>query len=898
MTSELWCRACGAQAQRSDAWCSLCGVALDRPDPGAARVGQVISVKGKLLRRNGIALHEAGGTVLVLLKGDETVDMPAAEFDAAKPVEVPGPPVGGAAGRLWKALRAYQVSQLDGKWNPQQLLDAALVHAVASNGTRRAAALDALTLGAPDLLPALGLTAPELAWYQARAAAGAGDTATMLGWLEQLPAQGYALRVPMLLVLSGDLLRDAALGARAAALLAPFASADADARALHAALARPGTVDVTGPLVPFAVAAESADGQLAQWAGAIAAAERPARPFPNGLPVTAAFDSFLRFRADMPYTSTVDTLRWLPLPLLDEMIDGGTVPPALAGQPGWPERTAAYVRSRLDPGGASLADLTAAGFTAELARRHYLSQDVTALDALAADHEAVRHYRALAAWRTGTGRPGLDGLRPEAALVLSQVAEARAAVAAGQDAALTETIAADPTCWPLLWQGALQGALRLPGPLAGRYPRFAEWLALCGIQRLLFQSRWDDAAGAGRALADRTRTEVTSDEALNMVAFAEFQLGKPATALQTLDEALGGRYTTGLLVNASVVAASQGSVAAIPYLAKINAETQDPAVRAGAVERAVDLWRQDDSSPEYPPELRALVRAALGQRQADELHKTLVLVASGQDREWLAGDGAVRSVNPAQAAWVKYQRAWARRKTDGSQEGLVDIANVLVELTKSPSAPDWVAQELRQFTKNLDELVHVDFGDTSAVVLTPAIEALVAGDVLELTYRIVLAVQAATHTAFFMAEENGCVTPEYEQRMLFAAVRVYQQRKDELPESDRDYVADQVAMCVGVTGFAVRVGVINLWDDATQRFNKLVERMSYASDYVQQERIMRQKGDILNRELDPLPKRLRAYLALLAQLPLDDRARETQRQITDTVTEMEAEIARLRPSVR
>jgi hypothetical protein len=874
---------------------------MDRPDPGAARVGQVISVKGKLLRRNGIALRESAGTVLVLLKGDETLDLPTAEFDAAKaakPVEVPGPPVGGAAGRLWKALRALQVNQLDGKWNPQQVMNAAQAHATASTGARRAAALDALTLGAPDLLRSLGLTPSEVAWYQARSAAGTADTATTLGWLEQLPAHGYALRVPMLLALSADLLRDASLGARAAAQVAPFAAADLDARALHAALARPGTADVITPLVPLAVAAEGTDGQLAEWAAAIAAAERPARPFPNGLPVTAALDSYLRFRAGVPYTSTVDILRWLPLPLLDEMIDRGAVPPVLAGQPGWPERTVAYVRSRLDPGGTPLADLTAAGFTAELARRHYLSEDAAALDALPAENEAVRHYRALAAWRTGTGRPGLDGLRPEARLVLGQVAEVRAAVAAGQDAALTETIAADPTSWPLLWQGALQGALRLPGPLAGRYPRFAEWLALCGIQRLLFQSRWDDAVGAGRALAERTQLEVTSDEALNMVAFAELQLGKPATALQTLDTALGGRFTTGLLVNASVVAASQGSVAAIPYLARITSDEQDPAVRAVAVERAVDLWRQDDLSPEYPQELRALVRAALGQPQPDELHKTLVQVAAGQDREWLAGDGTVRSGNPGQAAWTKYQRAWARRKTDGSQEGLVDIANVLVELAKSPSPPDWVATELRQLTKNLDELVHVDFGDTSAVVLTPAIEALVAGDVLELTYRIVLAAQAATHTAFFLAEENGCVTPEYEQRMLFSAVRLYQQRKEELPESDREYAADQLAMCVGVTGFAVRVGLVNFWDDATKRFNLLVERMSYASDYVQQDKIMRQKGDILNRELDPLPRRLRSYLALLSELPLDDRARETQRQITETVTEMEAEIARLRPSTR
>jgi hypothetical protein len=544
VTSEPWCRACGASANWGDSRCGRCGVPLEPPDPGAPRVGQVISVKGKMmLRRNGIALQEGGGLVRVLIKGDETVDMPVAEFDLAGPVDVPGPRVGGAAGRLWRAQRASQA--FDAKWNSGTVMSTAQLHATASMGARRAAALDAMVLGAHDLLPALGLTQGEIAWYRAWVAAGAGDTATTLGWLERLPAHGYRPRVTLLLSRAADLLKDAVLGARAVAQLAAFAAADLDARALYAVLARPGTADLIGPLVAFAVATEGADGRLAEWASAITATARPALPFPGGLLVASALDCYLRFRDGAECTAKVDVLRWLPVPLLDEMIDKGAVPRELAGQPGWPAGSRAYVVSRLAPGEAGLDDLAAAGFTAELARRHYLSGDTAALDALPAGNEAVRHYRALAAWQSGAGQPSLDGLRPGARRVLGEVAAARAAVRAGEGAALTETVAADSTCWPLLWQSALQGALRLPGPLAGQYPRFAEWLALCGIQRLLFQSRFQDALAAGRALAARTGLEMTSDEALNMVAFAHFQLGQPGSALQTLDEArepgIGGR---------------------------------------------------------------------------------------------------------------------------------------------------------------------------------------------------------------------------------------------------------------------------------------------------------------------------------------------------------------------
>lgn len=894
--SEPWCRACGALANADDAWCGLCGVPLERPDPGTPRIGRVVSVKGRMLRRNGIVLRETSGSVVVLVKGDETVEMPTAELDATRPVDVPGPPVGGATGRLWLAQLAHQAGKLDAKWDTATIVNAAREQALASVGTRRAAALDALTLGAPDLLPGLDLTATELAWYQARAAAGTGATDTMLGWLERLPAQGYALRVRLMLARAADLLRDAALGARAAVQLAPFAETDLDARALHAALARAGSADLIAPLVPFAMAVQGTDGRLAEWASAISVTARPASPFPDGLPTAAALDAYLRFRDGAGPAAGADVLGLLPVALLDEMIDRGAVPPSLAGQPGWPSQTAAYVRCRLNPGEAGLPDLTAAGFTAELARRHYLSGDAAALDALPSDDEAVRHYSALAAWRSQASRPGLDWLRPAARLVLGQVAEAQAAVREGTGAILPEELAADPTCWPLLWHSALQGALRLPGPLAGQYPRFVEWLALCGIQRLLFQYRWDDALDAGRALADRTELEVTSDEALNMVAFAQLQLGKPASALQTLDDALGGRYTTGLLVNASIVAASQGSVAALPYLARITSDEQDLAVRAGAVKRAVDLWKQDDTSPTYPEELRTLVREALALPQPDELHRELVGLSDMQDTAWLAGSGLVHSANPSQAAWTRYRRTWARAKTDDDKTDLTDVAKVLADLTGQPSPPEWVGQELRDFVGQLDEAVHVDFGE--AIGLVPAIEALVAADVLGLTERIVLAAQAATHTAFFLSKEDACISPDYEQRTLFEAVRVYQRRQADLPATDQEYVGEQLAMCVSVTGFTVHRALTLRWDAATRQFNDWVERQRYANDYTQRQAIMLRKGEILDGELVPLPRRLRGYLTALDQLPLDDRDRENRRLISEAVSEMEAEISRIRPGTR
>ncbi len=198
-----------------------------------------------MLRRNGIALQEGGGLVRVLIKGDETVDMPVAEFDLAGLVDVPGPRVGGAAGRLWRAQRASQA--LDAKWNSGTVMSTAQLHATASMGARRAAALDAMVLGAHDLLPALGLTQGEIAWYRAWVAASTGDTATTLGWLERLPAHGYRPRVTLFSRGPRTCSRTPSSGPVPSPSSPRSRRLSLDARALYAVLARPGTAYLVSP---------------------------------------------------------------------------------------------------------------------------------------------------------------------------------------------------------------------------------------------------------------------------------------------------------------------------------------------------------------------------------------------------------------------------------------------------------------------------------------------------------------------------------------------------------------------------------------------------------------------------------------------------------------------------
>lgn len=251
------------------------------------------------------------------------------------------------------------------------------------------------------------------------------------------------------------------------------------------------------------------------------------------------------------------------------------------------------------------------------------------------------------------------------------------------------------------------------------------------------------------------------------------------------------------------------------------------------------------------------------------MHRALVRLACGQDREWLAGGGRVRSVNPEQVAWERYQRAWARRDPDGSQAGLPDVARELTELVKSPSAPAWAEQEMRKFIADLDEAVHTDFGEPAAVVLAPTIEALMNADALDPIYRIVFPVQAAAHAAVFLRTEGSCITPEYEQRMLFDTLRVYVRRWSEIPEDDREFADTEILRCATRVAASVTDTLMDSKAALAERYNALVERQRYADQY-ELERIAAAKLKLLNDEYRPLQARLRRYYVMLGDLPLDE----------------------------
>jgi hypothetical protein len=428
---------------------------------------------------------------------------------------------------------------------------------------------------------------------------------------------------------------------------------------------------------------------------------------------------------------------------------------------------------------------------------------------------------------------------------------------------------------------------------------------------VVFASQWEAALAAGNDLADRAGLPAIRAEALNIAAFCHHELGDQAAALRTLGVAIddapaaaqpasdargaGGPMAppaTGLLVNASVIAADAGSPAAMPYLARIARTGPNPAVRSAACRQAIDLWLGDSDAQEYPGTLRDMVRDALAARQDDEFHWRLLRLVNLADAPWLALEARIHSDTNDQAGAERYWRIRARAGTDGCDEDLSDVAAVLGGLAGEPAPPAWIRTELREFAEQLDEGVHVEFGE--AVYLAPVIEALLDAGVLDLDQRLVLAAQAGAHIAAAAAGDDGVIAPEYERRLLFEAAGEYGRRQAELTETARKYVSGELAKCFTVAARAAAVAALSGWQADTKEWNELVGAVPSGSPDPGAAR--RAKLRILD-DLQLWVTRLRGYCTALDGLPSTEAGDDVAGTLSDLIDGWSAEISRLRQFV-
>lgn len=895
----MWCRSCGLESAATP--CSNCNTPIEGPSTGADWVGVVVKVSGGLLAKTGIALPTpptpspgasvpANG-VSVLVKGTEPTVMEPEAFYALERIVTPGPEMSSAPGRLMAALAASDRRDVKAKWDRELVAAAAMALAQDSWGSRRAAAADWLLLSLDDEVQELGLTESELVWIRALLAARQGDVSTTIAQLGLLPSDGYGERANLLLSMADQILPQEDLHTTVAALLEPFAAERADGRALVAALGDTtpdeplaATRALIGTLRPMgsdelARLADGIDGELSQ---------HPSEP-----EEFAATQALAVYRSGMSGEAVDDDAGWLiagHLALYDDLIDRGTLSDKCLANVRLLNDPLHYVTARLDPARLDDGQLQAMGHVAELARRAYTVGDARTLAQLPAEHEAVRHYKALLDVKE-TGDARRENLRSEARQMLEELDAYRAELKEAPGSPPPGKVLNDPSCWAALAQEARAGRIALSADLRQRAPDFAAWLDLCEIESCIWALDWTEARNLSDALLQRVTDERLSDEIQNMAAYAQYQLNNETTALRLLESALQGRFSMNLVINTSVVASELGSEMAAPILVQVYEEAADPAVGIRALSKAIGLWLDDDQSETPPPSLVGALRNALARPLPDDSHLTFVRFAANHDQEWLAGDPPINAKSQAQKDVSQFYETKVHALLPGHTESLTDVAARLVEIHRKTPVPSWAAQELEDMVGALMDGVHVPFGEAPG--LASIIEVFLGGDVLTTPQALILGPQAGAHLAASFQESDGSTLSDNAERVfLFDPLDLYLREKASLPDGARESVGEELARCFGMAFLSLMNVTGNKVDQFGRAWEQLVQRESW--DHQNRMSILRQERGILD-EIGQWVKRCGRYNDEIRRLgPALGERKEMIDDFQQRIDRWSNEIARLR----
>lgn len=159
----------------------------------------------------------------------------------------------------------------------------------------------------------------------------------------------------------------------------------------------------------------------------------------------------------------------------------------------------------------------------------------------------------------------------------------------------------------------------------------------------IFSAQWERALISAKEVLRITNQEDIRDEALNLLACAQWQLGHDEQAIKALLHALEGEYNASLQTNIGVIAANLEPKIATEYLGQLSIEAPTTELKYAALIRGVSIWSkglsEDDESP--MPKLLSMATRNLASSSLDsndlsdeELWSVLYTLAV-HDATWL-----------------------------------------------------------------------------------------------------------------------------------------------------------------------------------------------------------------------------------------------------------------------
>ena len=692
-TTDNFCWSCGVPDPGGDP-CATCGAASQpRPLSRSGLIGATASVRQKLRSRSGIVVAETPTSALLAMADASVTETPKQKLTTAASAS------NGHRSTGWTLVSASRAIQPGDHRKFDELITSFVLKIVdRSVEEARGFALDALDADCPAWLDKLHLTTTERDFLFASYHANRGDIAVALDRLLRLPADRYPAKDIVFLRCIGAIQADVTAhdGVRqqlkafaerpiASALLNTLDGGDMSDEIWLGAASKvlDRAAPSNGPGFPKAVASRFIE------------AVRTDVPLPEGSwelgPKVRVFALAGAVRTnDAAPEVTLAELGDAPSSLLDDAIELGV----LRVEPNERQHSLAkYVLARTDPDVLVRDDLIELNHEPEIARRAFLQGDRATLDALP-ESRTTNQLKVLDSLRGGDVHAAIEQLASFDGQTRSKVESIARSLEQSSLEAATDEVLTDGTTWPIL-APLIPADASLLNSLSADRPAMrgiAAWRALSGAVARLWDWDWEGAAVEAKRCLLVARDEQTRDEALNLLACAEWELGDDADAIAALSSALEGSYTEGLQVNIGVVATGLEPRLAGEHLGKLAAQAPTQAMRVAAASRALDLWyadpepwATDEGEHVLPADLRDALRRLVRSDVDEAAFVRFTRTMSRWDEEWLASEDSLSGSPFAGSAAASVYQAKAR--------DFESFVKTLASVLRRDDAPAWASEE-------------------------------------------------------------------------------------------------------------------------------------------------------------------------------------------------------------
>jgi hypothetical protein len=794
------CWGCGVDVDAQASSCESCGSTLTPPPARIeSELGLVYSIRRGVRKRRFVRVGERDGEAQLLSESGDVENVPSEQLPDADS-EAISPQVAARlrtpAGRLLALAAAARGETTKRKWDAETL-ETAAVESAHDLPTARLVALDALSLEMFSTLDHLPLSDHERGWLRAVDATAQGSDDAAIDAICSLPLDRYrpklvllarqrralgALTVDVRERLHGQIVAYIEEEPLAALLQRRLSGGEEDEESMS------GALDDQRQLIErLSVAASRKRDLVASLElldGHCPVNAEEIGPLPRRLRLLLALDQPRRELLDQ------DDVDAIPLPLLDDLIESGAISAGtvLAGSTN--KQRTRYLLARLDPVKLSDEDVDGLDHHEERARRAFVRGDADALASLS-DSTTVRHYQALAAFAHAQGKGvALEQVKPEARDLVRDLL----ALAAGREqgtlstGGLTERLMEDPSAWHAVIEIAGSTAFTPSPKLQEQFPAFCEWLALHQAREHLFLGNWEAAVNATQLCLQLATREAVRDEALNLKGCALHYLGQDRRALGALEEAIGGERSEALLANLGIVAAGLEPEIAAQHLGMLMDEAPTVALRVSAAKRALEIWRESDSSswrnsdnsplPDaFQDSLRRLVLADL----ALDDFRIFATALAIYDGEWFA--------NPVNTAGSPHRETLEARFYTARAVDLTQMISVMADAMAAGSPPEWVIDERNSLREASLEILFDNLDEPDSTFGTIALEMVEQGVLASEDDRVLFTALGIASVTYHLSMREQ----EVADRIATMAIEL-RDRWKQLPTEDRDRIEPVVEL--------------------------------------------------------------------------------------------------------